>query len=139
MIFDAIDQSVSPGPVTPYPSPRSAPCCASERPIFRSPLLLLSASSDFIEARSVVSLLNDAVFLVAALCVWLPVKEETPSFRMTSVGLMGARPASVNTGGSSKTIYSRRIRPLGQRTSTIKLRKGSMMGRLLVTFKTSFP
>ena len=48
----------------------------------------------------------------------------------------GAGRRSSVTGGSSSTVYSRSRRPLGQLTSTRKLRKGSRTGSRLVTGNT---
>ena len=107
LTFDAIVHSVSPGPVRPYSS--SWVTTPSVRPLLT------------VGAGGIPRLLFERLPGCA--------DEVLP---LDMLGSIFSIPSLLNTGGSSSTMYSLRIRPAGHIASTIKFRKGSIIGLLLV-------
>ena len=122
LTFDAIVHSVSPRPVTPYSSsPVTIPC-----------VRLLPAEGAEGISSPLPERLPDCVGAILPLDAFPPDVLPTDALPIDQLGSIFSMPSLLNTGGSSSTMYSLKIRPLGHNTSTIKFRKGSMMGFLLV-------
>ena len=107
LTFDAIVHSVSPGPVRPY-------------------------SSSWVTTRSARPLLTGGAGGISRLLFEPLLGCADGVLPLDMPGSIFSIPSLLNTGGSSSTMYSLKIRPLGHIASTIKFRNGSIMGLLLV-------